>query len=117
MTKALYSGRNAGVATLAMLVATALAPVGAQARVYFSAFLAQGGTGIERAGFDGGGLETLQFEPTGFEDDLALDALDGKMYWTDTNASVIWSANMNGTGAQIVLDDFGQEPLGIALDV
>jgi Low-density lipoprotein receptor repeat class B len=117
MTKALYSGRNAGVATLAMLVAMALAPVGAQAKVYFSAFLAQGGTGIERAGFDGGGLETLQFEPTGFEDDLALDALDGKMYWTDTNASVIWSANMNGTGAQIVLDDFGQEPLGIALDV
>jgi hypothetical protein len=117
MTKALYSGRNAGLATLALLVAMALAPVGAQAKVYFSAFLAQGGTGIERAGFDGGGLETLQFEPTGFEDDLALDALDGKMYWTDTDASVIWSANMNGTGAQIVLDDFGQEPLGIALDV
>jgi hypothetical protein len=117
MTKALCSGRNAGVATLALLATMALAPVGAQAKVYFSAFLAQGGTGVERAGFDGGGLETLQFEPTGFEDDLALDVLDGKMYWTDTNASVIWTANMNGTGAQIVLDDFGQEPLGIALDV
>jgi Low-density lipoprotein receptor repeat class B len=91
--------------------------VGAQAKVYFSAFLGQGGTGIERAGFDGGGLETLQFEPAGFADDLALDTLDGKTYWTDTNASVIWSANLNGTDAQIVLDDFGQEPLGIALDV
>jgi hypothetical protein len=117
MTKALCSGRNAGVATLALLAAMALAPVGAQAKVYFSAFLAQGGTGIERAGFDGSGLETLQFEPTGFADDLAIDTRDGKMYWTDTNASVIWNANLNGTGAQIVLDDFGQEPLGIALDV
>jgi Low-density lipoprotein receptor repeat class B len=117
MKKALYSGRNAGVATLALLVAMALAPVGAQAKVYFSAFLAQGGTGIERSAFDGSALETLQFEPTGFADDLALDTLDGKMYWTDTNASVIWSANLNGTDAQIVLDDFGQQPLGIALDV
>lgn len=117
MTRARYSGRNAGVATLALLLGMALAPVGAHAAVYFSAFLAQGGTGVERAGFDGSGLETLQFEPAGFADDLALDTLDGKMYWTDTNASVIWSANLNGTDAQIVLDDFGQEPLGIALDV
>jgi len=120
MLKALYSGRNAGVtmlACLALLAAMALAPLGAQAKVYFSAFLAQGGTGIERAGFDGSGLETLQFEPAGFEDDLALDTLDGKMYWTDTDASVISSANLNGTDAQIVLDDFAGEPLGIALDV
>jgi hypothetical protein len=117
MTKALYSGRDAGVATLALFVAIMLAPAAGQAKVYFSAFLGQGGTAIERAGFDGRGLETLQFQPTGFADDLALDTLDGKMYWTDTNASVIWSANLNGTGAQIVLDDFGQQPLGIALDV
>lgn len=117
MTKALYLGRNAGVATLVLLLAMALAPLRAQGKVYFSAFLAQGGTGIDRSAFDGSGLETLQFEPTGFADDLALDTLDGKMYWTDTNASVIWSANLNGSGAQIVLDDFGQQPLGIALDV
>jgi hypothetical protein len=39
------------------------------------------------------------------------------MFFTDTNASVIATANLNGTGKQIVLDDFGQEPLGIALDV
>jgi Low-density lipoprotein receptor repeat class B len=117
MTKALYLGRNAGVVTLALFLSMALAPAGARAKVYFSAFLAHGGTGIERAGFDGSGLETLQFEPTGFADDLALDTLDGKMYWADTNASVIWSANLNGSDAQIVLDDFGQQPLGIALDV
>jgi hypothetical protein len=112
--------RNARLATLALLpwlLAVALGPARAQAKVYFSAFLATGGTGIERAGFDGNALETLQFEPTGFEDDLAVDAVHGRLYWTDTNASVISSANMNGTDAQIVLDDFGSEPLGIALDV
>jgi hypothetical protein len=38
------------------------------------------------------------------------------MYWTDTNASIIWRGNLNGTGAQIVVDDFGWEPLGVALD-
>jgi DNA-binding beta-propeller fold protein YncE len=105
------------VATFAVLLLGSLLPMGAQAKVYFTAFLAGGGTGIERGGFEGGGLETLQSEPTGFADDLALDIPDGKMYWTDTNASVIWSSNLNGTDAQIVLDDFGAEPLGIALDV
>jgi hypothetical protein len=39
------------------------------------------------------------------------------MYWTDTEAGVIASANMNGTEMQIVIDDSGLEPLGIALDV
>jgi hypothetical protein len=105
------------VATLALLLALALAPATAQAKVYFSAFLAEGGSGIERAGLGGAGLATVQAEPAGFEDDIALDTLHGKMYWTDTEASVIASANLNGTDAQIVLDDFGQEPLCVALDV
>jgi hypothetical protein len=99
------------------LLLGALMPLGAQARVYFTAFLAGGGTGIERAGLEGDGLETLQSQPTGFEDDLALDVAGGKMYWTDSDASVIWSSNLNGTDAQIVLDDFGAQPLGIALDI
>ena len=88
-----------------------------RAKVYFTAFLAGGGTGIERAGLEGAVLETLQSQPTGFEDDLALDVPDGKMYWTDSDASVIWSSNLNGSDPRIVLDDFGAEPLGIALDV
>lgn len=117
MTRGLYSLGKATVATLALLIVTVLAPVQAQAKVYFSAFLAEGGTGLQRAGFDGSGLQTLQSEPAGFEDGLALDTLDGKMYWTDTNAGVISSANMNGTETQIVIDDSGLEPIGIALDV
>jgi DNA-binding beta-propeller fold protein YncE len=117
MTRAPHSLRNGTVATLALLIATMLAPTQAQSKVYFSAFLAEGGTGVQRAGFDGRGLQTLQSEPTGFEDGLALDPVDGKMYWTDTEAGVISSANMNGSETQIVIDDSGLEPLGIALDV
>jgi low-density lipoprotein receptor class B len=109
--------RNAGQALLACLAGLLLAPAPAVGEVYFSALFAQGGSGLERAGFDGTQLEAVQFQPSGFADGIALDPLHGKVYWTDTNASVIWSANMNGSGAQIVLDDFGAEPLGIALDV
>ena len=117
MARALLRRRTAGITALAWLACAALAPATAHAKVYFSAFFAHGGTGVERAAFDGGELEALQFQPAGFADGLALDAAGGKMYWTDTFASVIWSANLNGSDAQIVLDDFGEEPLGIALDV
>ncbi|HWX96653.1 MAG TPA: hypothetical protein VNZ01_07355 [Solirubrobacteraceae bacterium] len=117
MTTGSHTQRHATAAILALLLAALLvSPADAHAKVYFSAFVPEG-TGIERAGFDGGGLQTVQSEPAGFEDGLALDTAGGRMYWTDTDASVIASANMNGTNPQIVLDDFGQEPLGIALDV
>jgi hypothetical protein len=111
------SRRNAALLVLASLASMALGPAPAQAKVYFSAFLAEGGTGIERADFEGFELETLQSEPTGFADGIALDTATGKMYWTDTDASVIWSANLDGSDAQVVLDDFGAEPVGIALDI
>src|SRR5712691_9588050 len=83
-----------------MFVALAISPA-AEAKVYFSAFLGEGGTGIARTDFEGGGLELLQFQPSGFEDGIALDPAHARMYWTDSNASVIWSANLNGTEAQI----------------
>jgi low-density lipoprotein receptor class B len=117
MTSALHWRRNAALLVLAVAVAMSFRCGSADAKLYFSSFLGGGGTGIERAGFDGAGLEVLQFQPVGFADGLALDPAAGRMYWTDTNASVIWSANMNGSEAGIVLDDFGAEPLGIALDV
>jgi Low-density lipoprotein receptor repeat class B len=113
-------GRACSVRLLALLAAPstllALAPA-ARAQVYFTAFPAEGGTSIERAAFDGSGLQTLQFQPIGFADGLALDMRDGKMYWTETSAGAIWRSNLNGTEAQTVLIDAGREPLGIALDL
>src|SRR5947209_275790 len=109
------------LATASSLAATliltlALAPAAA-AKVYFTALFGEGGSGIERAGFDGSGLEALEFQPTGFADGLALDVAAGKMYWTESAAGVIWRANLNGSEAQMVLIDAGREPLGIALDL
>jgi len=101
----------------ALLAALALAPAAAQGKVYFTAFLGEGGTGIDRAAFDGSALQTLQFQPIGFEDGLALDVASGRMYWTDTDASTIWSSNLNGSEAHTLLIDPSGEPLGIALDL
>ena len=89
MKWALHGSRQARLATLVWLLALAHAPASAQARIYFSAFLGEGGTAIERSGLDGSGLEVVQSEPSGFENGLALDMPDGKVYWADTAASVI----------------------------
>jgi DNA-binding beta-propeller fold protein YncE len=108
---------TAALAAGAWLAGLAFAAGTAQAKVYFSVLFAQGGNGIERAAFDGSALELLQFQPVGFADGVAVDVRDGKIFWTDTIASVIWRANLNGTEAQIVVADLGAEPLGIALDL
>jgi hypothetical protein len=110
----LLAGFGSLVASLSLLLA--LAPA-ACAKVYFTAFLAEGGTGIERAGIDGSHRQSLEFQPIGFADGLALDVARGRMYWTETSAGAIWRANLNGTEAQTVLIDSGREPLGIALDL
>jgi Low-density lipoprotein receptor repeat class B len=118
MARTLCSRTVGGVVGVLLgLLAAAVFPVPARAKVYFTAFPGEGGTAIERAGFDGGELEALQLEPTGFDDGLAVDLRDGVMYWSDTNASVIRRANLNGSEAQIIVDDFGWEPLGVALDL
>src|ERR1700757_730598 len=90
----------------------ALAP-SARAQVYFSAFFEEGGTGIERAAFDGSERQTVQFQPIGFADGVALDVPDGKLYWTDTSAGTIWRSNLNGGEAEVVMIDGGRETLGI----
>ena len=109
-------GIAAALATAACWAAIALQAPPAQAKVYFTAFFAGGGTGVERRNFDGSGLQALQFQPVGFADGIAVDAGAGRMYWTDTDASIIWSADLDGEDAQIILDDFAGEPLGVALD-
>src|SRR5260221_524200 len=110
--------RRARNLTLLALVGWLLVLVpAAGAQVYFTAFFAEGGTGVERAGFDGGNLEAVQFQPIGFADGIALDVPDGRMYWTDTFAGTIWRSNLNGSEAEVVYLDGGREPLGIALDL
>jgi low density lipoprotein receptor-related protein 5/6 len=112
------AGGSGGLGSLAASLGALLALAApARAQVYFTTFFAEGGTGVERAGLDGSGLQSLQFEPIGFADGIALDVAAGKMYWTETSAGAIWRANLNGSEAQTILIDSGREPLGIALDL
>ncbi len=107
-----------GLGSLAVSLTALLALAsGARAQVYLTTFYAEGGTGIERAAFDGSARESLEFQPIGFADGLALDVAAGKVYWTETSAGTIWRANLNGSEAQTILIDSGREPLGIALDL
>ncbi len=116
MARMLCRRSRASLAVTAAALAVAGLPAAAGAKVYFSAFPAEGGTAIERAAFDGSRRETVQIEPAGFEDGVALDMAAGHVFWTDTSASVIGRANLNGGESEIVFDDLGWEPLGVALD-
>src|SRR5210317_1211329 len=46
---------------------------------------------------------------------IAVDNTAGKLYWTDSGTHKIYSANMDGTGQQIVVP-WAPNPRGIALD-
>jgi DNA-binding beta-propeller fold protein YncE len=72
---------------------------------------------IRRAALDGSGIETLR--TGGAPVAIALDAANGKMYWTDylqSNLSRIRRANLDGSSVEdLVATVIG--PQGIALDV
>ena len=106
----------APLAVVQCVAVLALAAPGAQAKLYYTSFLGAGGTGVQRVGLDGAALQTLQVQSAGFADGIAVDAAAGRMYWTDTDGSLVWSADLDGEDAQIIFDDFAGEPLGIALD-
>ena len=74
MARTLCSRTNGGLATVLVVLLAGLSAAEARARVYFTAFPGEGGTAIERAGFDGGKMEVLQSEPTGFEDGLFAES-------------------------------------------
>lgn len=76
------------------------------------------GTGkISRASLDGTGEEDLVFDPSLDAIEIALDALNGHLYWTGSTpgGSMIFRSNLNGTNAQVLVTGL-QSASGIALD-
>ena len=71
---------------------------------------------IQRANFDGSGLETV-IPPTEGSDPngLALDVSGGKVYWTDLGFHKIQRANLDGSGVEELVTGL-DAPIGIALD-
>ena len=73
-------------------------------------------TAIYRADLDGHGVETLV---TGLmaASGIALDVLDGRMYWTDLSAHKIQRSFMDGSNVEDLISVDLPNPIGIALDV
>jgi sugar lactone lactonase YvrE len=86
----------------------------AEAKIYWTG--TGNPTGVQRAGFDGTGLETLYSTVTdNFTNGIALDLTHGTMYWAQTNNGVIMESNINGSNPHIVVGGLSQ-PRGVAVD-
>ncbi len=72
------------------------------------------GNGIVRLNADGTGETTVVSNLSADVTGLAVDAVAGKIYWTEEAAGVIESANLDGTGITTVLSGLS-DPVAIAL--
>ena len=73
------------------------------------------GDKIQRAGPDGSNVEDLVTfgSPRG----VAVDALGGKIYWSDQDTRWIWRANLDGSDSEAVITARLIRPVAIALDL
>ena len=73
------------------------------------------GDKIQRADADGGNVEDLV--TFGSPRSLALDVLEGKIYWSDQDSRWIWRANLDGSDTEAVVKARLIRPVAIALDL
>ena len=73
------------------------------------------GDKIQRADTDGGNVEDLV--TFGSPRSLALDVLEGKIYWSDQDSRWIWRANLDGSDTEAVVKARLIRPVAIALDL
>ena len=71
--------------------------------------------GIHRAEQDGGGTETLIPVTLSYPLRVAVDAVGGKIYWTDSKTNKIQRANFDGTNVKDIVTGL-INPYGIAVD-
>ena len=69
---------------------------------------------IQRANLDGSDIEDVT-DDVGAPYEVALDVAAGKMYWTDLNRG-IQRANLDGSGAELLVAMGIYDPRGIAVD-
>ena len=76
------------------------------------------GGGIQRANFDGTGLENVIREGAAVGNAIwgvALDTAGHKLYWVDRDLGKMWRANLDGSGIETVLSGL-QNPRHLAID-
>lgn len=75
---------------------------------------------LQRANLDGSQVEVL-FKPgatTNTPKQLELDLVHRKIYWSDREGAKAWRANLDGTGAEVLLSGHGiMQLVGMALDI
>ena len=73
------------------------------------------GDKIQRAAADGANVEDLV--TFGSPRSLALDVLEGNIYWTDQDTRWIWRANLDGSDSEAIVQARLIRPVAIALDL
>ena len=73
------------------------------------------GDKIQRAGADGANVQDLV--TFGSPRSLALDVLEGKIYWSDQDTRWIWRANLDGSDSEAIIKARLIRPVAIALDL
>ena len=111
--------RTAGIVVIICAIAVFNSPRILEAvqppQTYITSFANSGVNLIERFNTDGSGVQTLYShgsEPNG----ITVDALGGKMYWTDFQDKTVMRANLNGSSVQSLVTSGVSEPQGIAVD-
>jgi hypothetical protein len=84
-------------------------------KMYFGTAFTDGPRRIERANLDGTGREPL-VEDTGVLKGLALDLVNGKIYWPDSESQTIRRADLDGSNVETVPVATGGVPWAIAVD-
>ena len=104
---------------LTILLASLATPVLCASRLYWTEWKSYSSSlsRIARANADGTGGETLM---DGLTDgvgprDLAVDSINGKLYWSNKSAAALHRCNLDGTGDEAIVNE--AYPEGLALDV
>lgn len=75
------------------------------------------GGSIYRAALDGTFPETLVTGDLEYGGDLALDVVQGKLYWVDSSVDAVRRANVDGSNVETLLTSTHPNLAGIALDL
>ncbi|KAK7480297.1 hypothetical protein BaRGS_00028465, partial [Batillaria attramentaria] len=86
-------------------------------RIYFTEVMLSPGSQIYSMDIDGGHPTLLkQLPQNSVADGLAIDTVNGKLFYTDSGRDVIVSMNLDGTGETTLISSQLDEPRAIVLD-
>jgi len=70
---------------------------------------------LTRIDTDGSNKTLLLADAAGYAEDIELDLVNSKIYWSDSSSSKIYRSDMNGSGSEVVVTSATAWLLGIAV--